>query len=289
MLSLLIVNWNTRERLRACLRSIGAFLPAEPVEVIVVDNASSDGSADMVAADFPQVNLIRLATNTGYAHGNNAAFAAARGEWLLTLNPDTEVLKGTLQEAIERLRAYQKAGCLGGRLVGTDGRTQRSVRGFPSVRGIFGDLTGLGRVFPRSGLGSYRLTGFDYEAEQPAPQPMGTFLLFRREAFASVDNPSAPFDESFPIFFNEVDLLWRMRGQGWACVYAPSVRVLHHGGESTRQMRPNMIWESHRSLVRFLRKHHGTKRNSLGLRLLEGFVMLGALVRARGYYAGFRA
>ncbi|MBI3720920.1 MAG: glycosyltransferase, partial [Fimbriimonas ginsengisoli] len=74
VLSLLIVNWNTRERLRACLRSIGAFLPAEPVEVIVVDNASSDGSADMVAADFPQVNLIRLATNTGYAHGNNAAF-----------------------------------------------------------------------------------------------------------------------------------------------------------------------------------------------------------------------
>ncbi|MBN9501195.1 MAG: hypothetical protein J0H02_05400, partial [Armatimonadetes bacterium] len=95
-------------------------------------------------------------------------------------------------------------------------------------------------------------------------------------------------DESFPIFFNEVDLLFRMSQAGWPCLYSPSVRVIHHGGEGTKQVRKSMIWESHRSLVRFLRKHQLRWWNAPLMYLVFGVVLVGAFVRARGYDAGFR-
>lgn len=288
MLSVLIVNWNTRELLRSCLSSIQQYPPREPFEVIVVDNDSTDGSAEMVQAGFPSVKLINPGHNTGYAAGNNLAFYTASGIWLLTLNPDTEAFEGSLQLAIEELQRRPTYGCLAARLVGPGGSTQRSIRGFPRLLGILGDITKLGKLFPRSALGAYRLSAFDYEKEQEAPQPMGTFLLFRREALEAVGDPKKPFDETFPIFFNEVDLLYRMKMAGWPCWYSPQVKVLHHGGEGTKQVRKKMIWESHRSLVRFLRKHYGTAWNAPGLALVTALVYGAAFVRARGFDAGFR-
>lgn len=280
MVSVLIVSWNTRDLLDACLSSIERFPGSHGVEVIVVDNASSDGSAEMVRGKHPAVHLIEAGGNTGYAHGNNLASTASRGEFLLTLNPDTEVFEDTLDQAVDVMNRHPEAGALGARQFFTDGSTQSSVRGFPSFWGILGDITGLGRIFPGSKLGSYRLMRFDYEVEQAAPQPMGTFLMFRREALPS----DRPFDESFPIFFNEVDLLFRLKEAGWMAVYSPRVRILHHGGEGTKQRRKEMIWESHRSLVRYFEKHHP----SSFLFLLKAVVYLGAFVRAKGVYAGFR-
>jgi GT2 family glycosyltransferase len=289
MLSVLIVNWNTRDLLDACLRSISLHPPHDDYEVIVVDNASRDGSAEMVLSDHPEVTLIRNSVNTGYAKGNNLAFARASGEWLLTLNPDTEVHDGTLQQALDTLRAHSGHGVLAPRLRGPDGRVQHSIRGFPTLAGIFGDMTGIGRIFPSSAFGTYRLTGFDYDRLGDAPQPMGTFLLFRRESLEAVGDPKKPFDEEFPIFFNEVDLLLRLARAGWPCLYTPDVEVLHHGGESTRQVRKSMIWESHRSLVRFLRKHRRTRWNGWVLGAVSVAVYAAAFVRARGFHAGFGA
>ena len=288
MLSVLIVNWNTRDRLRACLLSIRRFPPTSPYEVIVVDNASSDGSAEMVSTEFPEVRLHSNTSNEGYARGNNKACSSASGEWLLTLNPDTEFEDDTLDRSVAKLSSSPGIGALAARLVGDDGETQCSIRGWPSVMGILGDLTGLGKLFPASKLDSYRKTGFDYAREQKAEQPMGTFLLFRREALQAVGDARAPFDESFPIFFNEVDLLYRMHRAGWDCLYSPGVHVLHHGGASTRQVRKSMIWESHRSLSRYMRKHYRTPMNALGLALLSGLLDVAAFVRARGWDAGFR-
>jgi N-acetylglucosaminyl-diphospho-decaprenol L-rhamnosyltransferase len=290
MLSVLIVNWNTRELLRACLASIASHPPTKmPFEVIVVDNASTDGSAEMVPESFPWVRLVASATNTGYAKGNNLAFSRATGEFLLTLNPDTEVFDRTFDAALEAMSRHPKVGCVGARQIyAKDGSTQRSVRGFPSVRGILGQITGLARRLGGA-WDSYELTRFDYAIEQPAPQPMGTFLLFRREALEDIGDPKSPFDESFPIFFNEVDLLYRLQKSGWECLYAPSVEILHHGGESTKQVRKSMIWESHRSLARFFRKHHGTGLAKVGLPFLSAVLYTAAFVRAKGHDAGFRA
>lgn len=289
MLSVLIVNWNTRELLRACLSSLYAYPPREEMEVLVVDNDSSDGSAEMVKSEFKEVTLILPNANTGYAKGNNLAFEQSRGDWLLTLNPDTEVEKGVLQAAIDKLIQNPGYGALGVKQIGPEGETQRSVRGFPTFWGIFGDLFRIGRFFPGTKLDSYRLSAFDYEKEQPGPQPMGTFLLFRKSALEKCADPLRPFDESFPIYFNEVDLLYRLDRAGWPCLYAPSVRILHHHGQSTRQVRKNMIWESHASLVRFLRKHYETPWNRAGLAVLSCVIFAAAFIRARGYSAGFRA
>ena len=319
---MLIVNWNTRDLLRRCLKSLFENPPKESMEVVVVDNASGDGSAEMVRAEFPQVNLIAPGANTGYAKGNNLAMAAANGEWLLTLNPDTEALALTLQTAIDKLNANPTYGVLGAKQIGLEGETQCSVRGFPSFRGVFGDITGLGKLFKNSSLDSYRRTGFDYNKEQPAPQPMGTFLLFRRSALEQVGElgngrkgvpetpatevsigqgapsppfthsptlPLQPFDEHFPIFFNEVDLLYRLNKAGWPCLYSPDVEIKHLGGGSTKRVRKSMIWESHKSLMRFFEKHYRTSATAPLLFLLRGLVYLAALVRARGYDAGFKA
>ena len=288
MLSILIVNWNTRDLLRVCLQSITDHKPQVPYEVIVVDNASSDGSSEMVRAEFPSVVLIASATNTGYAAGNNLAFAAAKGDVLLTLNPDTQFDDDSLDRSLGLLLSRGDTGCIGVRLIGLDGRTQASVRGFPTAVGIFGDISGLGRRLPRSRLDSYRLSAFDYEHERTAPQPMGTFLMFRREALAAIGNPYHPFDESFPIFFNEVDLLYRLHQARWQCRYYPDAHVIHHGGESTKLVRKSMIWESHRSLLRYFQKHHGTGIARLGLPFLAALIYAAAFARAKGYDAGFR-
>ncbi|MBZ0214056.1 MAG: glycosyltransferase family 2 protein [Nitrospirae bacterium] len=285
-LSILIVNWNTRDLLRACLTSLREH-PYVDDEIIVVDNASSDASAEMVRTEFPEVRLIEPGANTGYAKGNNLAFSAAESPYLLTLNPDTQVFEGTLAGALASLKGRPSHGYLGAKLISPDGSTQASVRGFPTFLGLLGDWTGLGARLAGP-LDSYRLTRFDYDGPQSAPQPMGTFLLFRREALEDVGTAESPFDEAFPIFFNEVDLLKRLHEAGWSGWYDPAVRVMHHHGASTRQVRKAMIWESHRSLVRYLTKHAPHPLANVGYRVLALLIYLAALIRARGIHAGFR-
>jgi len=288
MLSVLIVHWNTADLLERCLGSIFRFHPDLPLEVIVVDNASSDGAPAMVLREFPQVKLIQPGRNTGYAAGNNLAFSSASGTSLLALNPDTEFVRPTLAEAERLLHADPRRGCLAIRLVDPDGSVQPSVRGFPTWMGIIGDISGLGRRFPGSAWDGYRLSGFDYEGSGPAPQPMGTFLMFRREALSSIGDSGHPFDEEFPIFFNDVDLAKRLGDKGWETWYEASLSILHHGGMSTRQVRKSMIWESHRSLIRYAKKHMLGGSGFIIFPFAATLIWIAALVRAKGFDAGFR-
>jgi len=280
MLSILVVNWNTRELLRSLLLSIKRFPPSSEYEIIVVDNASADQSAEMVRSEFPEVALIASQKNLGYAAGNNAAFELAEGEFLLTLNPDTEFTDASLDAALEVLKNHTSYGALGIRQLGLDGSVQRSIRGFPTLFEVGKDLLGL--------RNRYRLNDFDYTREQDAPQPMGTFLMFRRQALEDLGDAKRPFDESFPIFFNEVDLLYRLKEKGWKTLYSPAATVVHHGGESTKQVRKNMIWESHTSLIRFLKKHRMRWWNFPIYGLAFVLIYMGAFIRARGYSVGFR-
>jgi len=284
--STILVNWNTKELLLACLRSLG---DCARHQVIVVDNESADGSADAVAEAFPWVELIRAGGNLGYARGNNLGFKAATHPYLLALNPDTEISIEQIERGVEILESNPQIGCLAAKLVDPPpgGKTQRSVRGFPTFMGLLGAWTGLDRRFPHSPLGSYFLPGFNYDLEQLAPQPMGTFLLFRREALESVRETDLefPFDPLFPIFFNDVDLSQRLETAGWKTLYTPEIVIAHHGGASTRQQKPAMIWESHRSLIRYLAKHRGRATAAL----LAPLILLGAFVRAKGYSKGFQS
>jgi hypothetical protein len=266
-LSIIIVNWNTREHLRACLASLRAA-DGSDLSVIVVDNASTDGSAEMVRAEFPEVCLIANDRNLGYAAGNNQGLAVAQSEWLLLLNPDTELGREALEGLAGFLRDHPKAGAVAPRLVHADGRIQESVRGFPTPDALFGQITGLAPE-------TYRTPIATVTEPLPVDQPMASCLLLRREALAQV----GPMDERFPIFFNDVDLCYRLKEAGWEIWYLPQLRVLHHGGASTRQVRPEMILESHRSLHRYYAKHYRGRLPAPIYAAIVGVIYLAGAVR----------
>jgi GT2 family glycosyltransferase len=255
MLSVLIVNWNTRDYLRACLFSLQATCAALEHEIIVVDNASHDDSAEMVRREFPGVLLLANSTNRGYAAGNNQACAAARGEYLWLLNPDTEVLDDAPHQLLDFLTAKPRCGAVASALI--DARTRRpqqSCRTFPTPAALWSEATGLARRFPCSRrFGFYRMGWWRYHDVREVDQPMASSLLLRRQA---VEEAGGLFDEQFPIFFNDVDLCWRLHAAGWSIWYLPQAHVLHHGGASTSQVKPEMIAESHRALRRFYHKHY---------------------------------
>ncbi len=279
LLSVLIVNWNTRELLKACLQSLRRYPLSEPMEVWVLDNASHDGSAEMVRSGFPEVHLVASERNLGYAAGNNLLLQKARGEYLLLLNPDTEVTEGALDTAVQYMREGPDIAALGAKLIHPDGRVQRSVRGFPEPEAVLWEYLGLARLFPRSRrFGAYRMTWFTYDHIAEVDQPMGTFLMLSRRAVQAV----GLMDERFPIFFNEVDWCYRAKQKGLKIVFHPGVVIIHHGGASTRQVRPQMIWESHRSLQRFYQKHYRQRLPKPIYWLILGSITLNAWLRTLG-------
>ncbi len=253
-LSVCIVNWNTCDFLRECLASLLRYPPdGVETEIIVVDNASADGSAEMVRAEFPAAVLIASATNLGYAEGNNLALERAAGDALLLLNPDVVVHPESLTRAAEFAASHPHLGAFGCRLIGSDGKTQPSLRSFPDPGPVLWEYLGLSRLFPKSRVfGAYRMTWFDYESVIEADQPMGSFLWISRAAHEAVGG----LDPQFPIFFNEVDWCLRAKRGGFPIYYTPDVVVTHYGGGSTRQVKRGMIRESHRALLRFYDKHY---------------------------------
>lgn len=277
-LSVLIVNWNTRNDLERCLASLQS--PCRDSQIIVVDNSSADGSVETLRERFPEVTAIALDRNLGYAEGNNLAAEAASGDWLLLLNPDTVVQAGAIETLIRFLEEHPKAALAAPRLVSMDGSTQASVRGMPTPLALFAAWFHLDRVFgPRPSLTAYRLPGFDYERTQPAPQPMASAWLLRRTAWEQV----GPFDPAFPLFFNDVDWCLRALDAGWEIWYVAEAVVVHRGGASTSQVKPKATAESHRALAAFYRKHYATRLGGLTLVMCVGTIRLVGAVRAAWY------
>lgn len=252
-LSIAIVNWNTNQLLAECLQSIADYPPDTEYEVIVVDNASDGFDADAMRKLFPGVRFIVNDRNAGYAEGNNQALQRATGEYALLLNPDTQVSRGALDRLVEFMDAHQQAAAAGARLARPDGRIEASVRGFPYPLGVACELLGLSRLLPKSrALGAYRMTYFNYDSVCEVDQPMGSCLILRGRAIEDVGR----FDTDFPIFFNEVDWLYRAKLKGWKIYFTPDATFVHHGGAGTSQAgKRKMTQESHESLIKFYKKH----------------------------------
>ncbi|MCX7643596.1 MAG: glycosyltransferase family 2 protein, partial [Armatimonadetes bacterium] len=193
--SVLIVNWNTREHLRRCLRSLsgigdwGSGTGETGFEVIVVDNASVDGSAEMVQSEFPQVKLIANGRNVGYAAANNQAAKLAKGQYFLLLNPDTELTPATIDKLVAFAETHPDAGAVAPKLVYPNGRLQPSVRSFPTPAALLFSALALDKIFTirRSPFavffGRYRMTWFNYDEVAEIDQPMASALLVRKEAW----------------------------------------------------------------------------------------------------------
>jgi GT2 family glycosyltransferase len=254
-----IVAWRTRDLLRACLNSILSC--PEAAHIFVVDNASADGTAEMVNDEFPRVELIVNDENAGFAAANNQAIRAGHSPLLLLLNPDTEIRPGALGALVEAFGPEDKIGAVAAQLVLPDGSIQRSCRGFPEPAPVLFDALGLSRLFPRSEvLGRYRMTYWRHDSRREVDQPMASALALRREALADV----GLFDEEFPLYFNDVDLCYRLRQGGWKIVFEPRAKVLHHHGQSTSQVRGSAVIDSHKGLIRFYRKHYRGKAGWAG-------------------------
>jgi GT2 family glycosyltransferase len=275
-LSVLIVNWNTREELRACLAALRSADLAMSHEVIVVDNASADGSVEMVRAEFTEVRLIANDRNVNYAAGSNQGLREASGSLILLLNPDTEVPAGAIDTLVADLEENPEWAAVAPALVHPDGSIQESVRGFPTPEALTGEITGLARLRPGSKWAGYFTANLPPDRPSLVDQPMTSALLLRREAFDQI----GPFDEQFPLFFNDVDLCYRLKQAGWQIAYDPRVRVKHEGGASTRQIRAEAIRKSHEGLARFYEKHYRGRINPVLFAFIKAMIAVSGRLRA---------
>lgn len=250
-LSITLLSWNVRDLLRACLASLP--LADSSVEVIVVDAASADGAAEMVRDEFPAVKLIASDENLGYTRGNNLGLRAARGHYLLILNPDTEIVGDALAQMITYMDVHPQAGLLGPQLVYPDGTIQSTRRRFPTLAtGIF-ESTWVQPLAPRRLLDRYYVRDLPDDAISEVDWLVGAALLVRREAYQQVGG----LDESFFMYSEELDWCRRVKAAGWKVVYFPAAKVVHHEAKSSVQAPAATHIRFHTSKVRYFRKYHG--------------------------------
>ena len=279
--SIVIVNWNTRDLLRGCLASIQAQTTV-PHEVIVVDNASTDGSADMVVAEFPGARLIANTTNHGFAGANNQGLAIARGRHLLLLNPDTIILDYAIDKTLTWLANHPDVGCVGCQVLEGPEVIQQTCFADPSPLNLLiteAGLMRLARWLPVFGRPWYR--GWDRRSEREVDVVSGMFMLVPRAVLEKV----GPLDDAFFVYAEEADWCRRIRKAGWRCVFAPVAQIVHldGGGKSTAQIKSKMYVQMQKSHLIYVRKHHGRAGYLIGKAIFIASAALRGLVfGARG-------
>ena len=233
LLSVVIVSWNTRDALRACLASVERHLTGIPWECIVVDNASVDGSPEMVAAEFPVVRLLHAGSNLGFGRGCNVGMREARGRFVLLLNSDAELLDDSARALIALLERAPGTGVVGTRLVFPDGRCQVSARRFPSAARLLVEALWLYRLLPRARRARWLLgPHFDHASECRVDWLVGAYMLLRREVFEDTGG----FDERIFLYGEEVEWCRRIRAAGWELRFSPLGAVRHHAHLSADQL-----------------------------------------------------
>jgi hypothetical protein len=264
-LSIVIVSWNVRDLLRRCLQSIIAEAGPHPdqrvwriedwgLEIILVDNASTDGSPDMVRAEFPPVRLIANDENRGFTAANNQGLELCRGRYLLLLNPDTELLADALATMLSYMDAQPEVGALGPRLLYADGSQQSSRRRFPTFSTAVVESTVIQEWWADNRiLRRYYMADTPDDATQPVDWVVGACLLVRREAYEQVGG----LDEGFFMYSEELDWCRRLKAAGWQVIYLPTATIIHHEGKSSEQVVPARHIHFQSSKVRYFRKHHG--------------------------------
>jgi len=270
---IVIVSFNIRELLRQCLQSLPAACAGVTWETLVVDNASIDGSADMVAGEAPQATLIRAPVNLGFAAACNRGFAGVTARYVVLLNTDAFPRPGAIARAVERMDASPAVGLAGGRLVGADGAWQPSARRFPSLLDELLTLSGLASRYPRSRFfGRVDRTWASPEEAAAVDWVPGAFCIIRRSLLERV----GCFDERFFLYYEEVDLCRRLKAAGHAVWYWPDIVVTHLGGQAVRTIGGH-AWSTAgqqltswrmRSTLLYYRKHHGA-RGAWGVRFIE--------------------
>ena len=286
-LSIIVVSYNTRQLLDDCLRSLyAAEAPPGGMEIIVVDNASADGSPEMVRARYPQARLIVSAENRGYSAANNQGAAVAEGDYLLYLNSDTVVAADALVKPLTYLQDHPEVGALTVRLVYPNGeRDPDNHRGFPTPWNAFCHFTLLSRLFPNSPrFNGYFRSYEDFSAVHPVPVIAGSYMMMPR----ALDGQLGGWDETYFFYGEDIDYCYRIHEAGYQIIYYPLVEVVHYKGASSglrkesadiarppKATRVRVAEESVRAMRVFYRKFYSDKYP----RPVTAFVLAGIQVR----------
>jgi N-acetylglucosaminyl-diphospho-decaprenol L-rhamnosyltransferase len=269
-LDVVIVSYRSRELLRACLKTLRAHSPSVPMSIVVVDNASGDGTVEMVAGEFPEVDLVPSSRNLGFAAATNLGARRGGSRYLLALNPDTAVTEGALDEVLAVLEDHPEVAVVGPRLLQPDLTLDHaSRRSFPTPLSALGHFTGIGRRAQSGRLAAYRAP----EVESgPVDAVNGAFMLMRRSAFEDAGG----FDKGYWMYMEDLDLSYRLRQRGWLSWYEPSATVMHVKGGTVGGPRPlRLNWHFHRGMGRFYRQHYASQRSTA----MNALVYLGIAVK----------
>lgn len=252
-LSVLIVNYNVRAFLENTLATVAKAVAGIESEIIVIDNASSDGSVEMLRGKFPSVKVIANEKNVGFAAANNIGMRIATGEYFLLLNPDTIVQEDTVGVMLDFFKDHPEAGLAGCKILNPDGSLQLACRrSFPTPWVAFTKIFGLSSLFPRSPLfGRYNLTYLDPDRMHEVDAVSGSFMFLRRGAFEQVGG----LDEQFFLYGEDLDWCYRVKKSGWKIFYVPATQIIHYKGQSIRRSEIDEVEHFYEAMRVFVRKH----------------------------------
>jgi len=253
-ISVIIVNYNVRDFLSQCLHSVKKAAKGIPSEIIVVDNASDDGSAEMVRKKYPDVKLILNNENLGFAKANNIALKEAKGQFLLLLNPDTILQEDTIRVMLGFMKTRREVGLAGCKIINPDGSFDYACRrSFPTPWIAFTKITGLSKLFPKTELfGKYNLTYLSTEETYPVDAVSGSFMMVRREVLKEVGG----LDERFFMYGEDLDWCYRIKKAGWQIYYVHSTQIIHYRGQSTKRSNIDEIKAFYEAMRIFVEKHY---------------------------------
>lgn len=271
--SILILNYNTCQLTMDCIYSVLASETEYRYEIILIDNHSSDASVEVLSRTFPSLRLIANTENVGFAKANNQGIRASQGRYVLLLNSDTEVRADTLQTMIAYMDARPHIGASGCKVLLADGSLDKACkRGLPTPSASFYYMFGFSRLFPDNPkYNQYQLGFLDPDEEHPVDCLVGAFMLVRSETIREV----GMLDERFFMYGEDLDWCYRIKQAGWAIRYYPRTFILHYKGASSSDRSLKLIYEFHRAMVVFYRKHYREKYAWP----VNGFIYMGILVK----------
>ncbi len=253
-LSVVIVNWNAKKYIDQCLRSILDSDCVEDMQIVVVDNGSTDGSVELISNKYKQITLICTNENLGFARGNNVGIRQCHGDYLLLINSDVEVRPDTISTIIDYMEKHDEVGMVGPRIVGVDGRVQRSWMGFPSLWNMFCRAVLLDTVFPQVKLfNGFMRTYLQHDAITEVDIINGCFWAVRRKALDQVGF----LDDGFFMYAEDMDWCKRFHAAGWKVVYFPRAEALHYGGASSANAPVRFYVEMQKANHKYWCKHYG--------------------------------
>jgi GT2 family glycosyltransferase len=253
-ISISIVSWNVKDLLKQCLASLGVLCRGFTHEIFVVDNNSSDESVAMVRAEFPAVRLIALKENKGFSGANNEALRRASGRYVVLLNPDTRLKDNAFLAMVSFMEAHQEAAGLAPRLEYPDGSVQASCRHFPTPLIDFFESLYLDHMFPRSRFfNRYRMGEWRHDTLREVDQPYGACLMFRQSVLSEV----GLMDERFFMYYDEVDLCYRVKRAGGKIYFNPEISIVHYANQSSNQAQAACELYKAKSRFLFFGKHYG--------------------------------